>query len=172
MQKIPNFLIPYFRTNHAGETGAVFIYKGILYLSNNKDIVKFSNEHLQTEQGHLRKIEKILPKANYSKLLFLWKILGFLTGFIPVVLGKKFVYATIFSVESFVELHYQEQINLISKDKSLKYYQRLIKKLMHDEIEHKDQALNKIGKLNFFHNIWGAVVRLGSIAAVKVSKKL
>ena len=42
---------------------------------------------------------------------------------------------------------------------------------MHDEIDHKDQALEKIGRMNLFHNIWGLVVKLGSVAAVKVSKK-
>ena len=171
MVNIPNFLIPHFRTNHAGETGAVFIYKGILLLSKDQDILDFSSEHLKTEQGHLNQIEKILPKDKHSKLLFLWKILGFLTGFIPVILGKKFVYATIFAVESFVEQHYQEQIDLVSNDKSLKNLQEFINKLMHDEIDHKEQALQKIGKMNFFHNIWGLVVKLGSIIAVKVSKR-
>ena len=172
MLVIPNFLIPHFRTNHAGETGAVFIYKGILLLSRDQDILDFSTEHLKTEQGHLSEIEKILPANKYSKLLFLWKILGFLTGFIPVILGKKFVYATIFAVESFVEQHYQEQIDMISNDRSLKNLQEFINKLMHDEIDHKEQALEKIGKLNFLHNIWGLIVRFGSVAAVRVSKKL
>ena len=172
MLEIPNFLIPHFRTNHAGETGAVFIYKGILLLSRDQDILDFSTEHLKTEQGHLSEIEKILPANKYSKLLFLWKILGFLTGFIPVILGKKFVYATIFAVESFVEQHYQEQIDMISNDRSLKNLQEFINKLMHDEIDHKEQALEKIGKLSFLHNIWGLIVRLGSVAAVRVSKKL
>lgn len=172
MLEIPNFLIPHFRTNHAGETGAVFIYKGILLLSRDQDILDFSTEHLKTEQDHLSEIEKILPANKYSKLLFLWKILGFLTGFIPVILGKKFVYATIFAVESFVEQHYQEQIDMISNDRSLKNLQEFINKLMHDEIDHKEQALEKIGKLNFLHNIWGLIVRFGSVAAVRVSKKL
>ena len=76
MLNIPDFLIPHFRTNHAGETGAVFIYKGILLLSKDEDILDFSREHLNTEQGHLNEIEKILPKNKHSKLLFLWKILG------------------------------------------------------------------------------------------------
>ena len=74
MLNIPDFLIPHFRTNHAGETGAVFIYKGILLLSKDEDILDFSTEHLKTEQGHLNEIEKILPKNKDSKLLFLWKI--------------------------------------------------------------------------------------------------
>ena len=107
---IPKFIIPDLRTDHAGETGAVFIYKGILLVSKNKEINEFANNHLLTEKKHLEIIEKILPDDEKSKLLFLWKILGFLTGLIPALIGKKFIYATIFFVESFVEKHYNEQL--------------------------------------------------------------
>lgn len=76
MNKIPNFLIPYFRTNHAGETGAVFIYKGILSISKNKDIIAFSKRHLQTESNHLKIITEILPKKHQSKLVFFMEDFG------------------------------------------------------------------------------------------------
>ena len=36
---IPNFIIPDLRTDHAGETGAVFIYKGILLISKDREII-------------------------------------------------------------------------------------------------------------------------------------
>ena len=32
---IPNYLLPHFRSNHAGETGAIYIYKGILAVSRD-----------------------------------------------------------------------------------------------------------------------------------------
>ena len=127
MTEIPYFLIPYFRTNHAGETGAVYIYKGILAVSKNKDIIAFSQRHLKTESNHLKIISEILPKNQQSKLIFLWKILGYVTGFLPALLNDKFVYATIYSVESFVEQHYQDQINLISEDKKYEEIKHLIK---------------------------------------------
>ena len=41
---LPKELIPYFRSNHAGETGAVYIYKAIIKFSKNKDILKFSKK--------------------------------------------------------------------------------------------------------------------------------
>ena len=58
---IPNIIIPDLRTNHAGETGAVFIYKGILSVSKDKEIIEFAENHLLTEKNHLELIEKILP---------------------------------------------------------------------------------------------------------------
>ena len=166
---IPTFLLPAFRTNHAGETGAVYIYKGILSLSKDKDIINFSRNHLKTESHHLELIENILDKNQYSRLILLWKILGFLTGFIPALMGKKFVYATIFSVESFVESHYKEQIDLL-KNSKYNDIKMLLNELMADEVHHKDEALEKIEKLNFLHKIWGKLVKFGSISAVKISK--
>ena len=41
------------RSNHAGETGAVWIYKGILALSFDAEIRSFAEHHLATEQEHL-----------------------------------------------------------------------------------------------------------------------
>ena len=170
--KIPIFLVPFFRTNHAGETGAVFIYKGILKIAKDKEIVNFSKKHLITESDHLKIIEELLPKKYESKLINLWKFLGFVTGYLPSLLGKNFIYATIFAVESFEEKHYQEQIDLISNEKKYKDISNLISKLMHDEVEHKVEALEKMQKFNLAHKIWGRIVQLGSISAVKVSKIL
>ena len=53
---IPDFLISSFRTNHAGETGAVFIYKAILMVSRDHEIIDFSKNHLKTESEHLRTV--------------------------------------------------------------------------------------------------------------------
>lgn len=167
---IPKFLIPHFRTNHAGETGAVFIYKGILSISKDSEIIDFSKKHLQTESEHLEILNKILPSREISKLIPLWKIMGFLTGFIPGIFGKDFIYATIFSVESFVEKHYQHQLDLIKDKKKFADLSNLINQLMHDEVEHKNEANQKIRKKNFLHKSWSNIVYNGSSLAVKISK--
>ena len=167
---IPKFLIPHFRTNHAGETGAVFIYKGILSISKDSDIINFSKKHLQTESEHLEILNNILPPREISKLIPLWKIMGFLTGFIPGIFGKDFIYATIFSVESFVEKHYQNQLDLIKGKKKFDELTNLINQLMHDEVEHKNEANQKIRKKNFLHKFWSNIVYKGSSLAVKISK--
>ena len=169
---IPNIIIPDLRTNHAGETGAVFIYKGILLVSKDKEVIEFSKNHLLTEKNHLELIENILLDNEKSKLLFLWKFLGLLTGLIPALIGKKFIYATIFFVESFVEKHYDEQIiKLRKKNKSIELIQ-LLEKLKNDEISHKKDSLKRFGKLSFLHKIWGNIVEIGSRTAVLISYKI
>mgnify|MGYP006232639941 FL=1 len=64
----------FLRSDHAGEVGAVFIYKGILSVAKDPELLEFSKRHLATEQAHLRKIEDVLPKNKRSRLVFLWKI--------------------------------------------------------------------------------------------------
>ncbi len=169
---IPKFIIPDLRTDHAGETGAVFIYKGILLVSKNKEINEFANNHLLTEKKHLEIIDKVLPDDEKSKLLFLWKILGFLTGLIPALIGEKFIYVTIFFVESFVEKHYSEQIIKLKKEKNSKELIQLLEKLKNDEISHKEDSLKRFGKLNLLQKIWGYIVETGSKTAVLISHKI
>jgi len=61
---IPQYLLPHFRSNHAGETGAIYIYKGILAVSRDSEIRQFSRKHLTTESQHLKLIEEVLEKKN------------------------------------------------------------------------------------------------------------
>ena len=168
---LPKELIPYFRSNHAGETGAVYIYKAIIKFSKNKDILKFSELHLSTETKHLNLLENIIPKKEFSKLIILWKLFGFLTGFIPSLLGRNFIYATIYYVETFVEKHYQEQLNMLDKSKKSKHLKKIIEDLMNDEIDHKDDAKKKIKNFTIPNKIWGQIITHGSNLAVNVSKR-
>ena len=169
---IPNIIIPDLRTDHAGETGAVFIYKGILLVSKDKEIIEFAKNHLLTEKKHLELIEKILPENERSKLLFLWKLLGLLTGLIPALIGKKFIYVTIFFVESYVEKHYNEQILKLRKKKKYIKLIQLLEMLKNDEVSHKEDSLKRFGKLNFLLKIWGNIVEIGSRTAVLISYKI
>ena len=168
---LPKELIPYFRSNHAGETGAVYIYKAIIKFSKNKDILKFSKLHLSTETKHLNLLESIIPKKDFSKLIGLWKFFGFLTGFVPSILGRNFIYTTIFYVETFVEKHYQEQINMLDNSKQSKKLKKIIEDLMNDEIDHKDDAKKKIKKLTILNKAWGHLITHGSKLAVNISKR-
>jgi demethoxyubiquinone hydroxylase (CLK1/Coq7/Cat5 family) len=96
------------RTDHAGETGAVMIYHGILAVSRDPALRAFASHHLATEQRHLADIEKVVPKRWRSRLLPLWRLSGWLTGALPAFVGARATYATIQAVETFVDRHYAE----------------------------------------------------------------
>ena len=103
------------RSDHAGELGAVWIYRGVLAISTDPGLREFAARHRATEQSHLDKIEAVLPWFQRSRLLIGWRVAGFLTGALPALFGPRAVYSTIAAVETFVNKHYQHQIDRLEK---------------------------------------------------------
>ena len=90
---------------------------------------------------------------------------GFLTGFIPSLFGKKTIFATIYFVESFVENHYQDQINVLDSSQKNKQIKNLLITLQNDEISHKEEAIFEAKKFNKLQIFWGKFVEIGSSLA-------
>ena len=162
----------FLRSDHAGEVGAVYIYKGILSIAKDPALVEFSNRHLETEKEHLRKIEQILSPSKRSKLVGIWKIAGYLLGLLPSLFGPRIVFATIEAVESFVEDHYEEQLKYLrAQDDPDEVLINLLQSCQDDEIEHKNEsAIKKKSTPGFILNLWMKIVGWGSSSAVKVAK--
>jgi len=98
------------RSDHAGETGAVFIYRGILSCTRDSTLREFATEHLATEQRHLAFFEQWVPASLKRRLIPLWKLAGWLLGALSLLGGKRGVFLTIEAVETFVVSHYLEQL--------------------------------------------------------------
>ena len=162
----------FLRSDHAGEVGAVYIYKGILSIAKDPALVEFSKRHLETEKEHLRKIEEVLPVSKRSKLVGIWKVAGYLLGFLPSLFGPRIVFATIEAVESFVEDHYEEQLKYLrAQDDPDQALINLLQSCQDDEIEHKNEsAIKKRSTPGFLLNFWMKIVGWGSSSAVKVAK--
>jgi 3-demethoxyubiquinol 3-hydroxylase len=169
------------RSNQAGETGAVFIYRGILAISRDADVRAFASRHLATEQQHLQTINAWLPPARHSRLLPVWRVAGWLTGALPALFGRNAVYATIAAVETFVDRHYADQLLVI--DALPAHPQRaalraVLAACRADEIEHRDEArsLGRAGgssaASSFVVSAWAAVVGAGSAVGVAIARWL
>ena len=130
------------RTDHAGEAGAVMIYRGILAITRDSQVREFAQHHLQTEARHLELIEAVVPREGRSRLLPLWRMAGWLTGALPACFGAKAVYATIESVETFVDQHYAAQLRLIDAlgDPRYKTLRAMLADCQQDEVAHRDDA--------------------------------
>ena len=138
--ELPSWLRRDMRSNHAGETGAVYIYRGILSVSRDEQVRTFAREHLATEETHLKLISNELPVSHHSVFLPLWKLAGYLTGAIPSLFGSNAVYATIDAVETFVGEHYLEQIDRLQAEASYPELRTLLEKCRDDEIDHRAEA--------------------------------
>ena len=169
---IPKEMVGWMRSNHAGETGAVWIYLGAKCIFWNKQIQNMSKEHYQTEKNHLIVMNHILSKKSKSKLLPFWRILGFCLGFFSALLGYRFFCVTIQSVESFVEQHYQEQIEFLYKNSLSFDLLKVLEMCCDEEVEHQNDAKLQKGSHedSSFEKIWSKVIGSGSNLAVNVSK--
>ncbi len=146
--ELPVWLRQDMRSNHAGETGAVYIYRGILSVSKDEQVRTFAQEHLATEETHLELISNELPVCHHNA-----------------------VYATIDAVETFVGEHYLEQIDRLKAEASYPELRTLLGKCRDDEIDHRDEARDaqSVGRNPFLRG-WCWLVGAGSKYAVMLAR--
>ena len=61
---VPDSMLNWIRSNHAGEIAAVWIYLGARCIFWNKKIQNITKEHYETEKCHLIVMSHILPKKT------------------------------------------------------------------------------------------------------------
>ena len=168
---IPYDMVPDLRSDHAGETGAVCIYRGILAVSRNHAVRAFAQEHLRTEQHHLALLTALLPAHQRSKLLPLWRLAGWLTGALPALFGSKAVFLTIDAVETYVDRHYGEQVDKLRRRPADSELLTLLEACRLDEVAHRDDARGHFTTTRPLGRLWARLVGRGSQAGVFLAKR-
>ena len=81
------------RVNHAGERGAISIYKGQLLIARwlHPSCVESLSEMLGHEKEHFQKFNTILKSRNLRQchVLFLWALGGWTLGIVTALLGQR-----------------------------------------------------------------------------------
>ena len=169
---LPAQVLADLRTDHAGETGAVCIYQGVLRVTRDPALRDFATRHLATEQTHLNHIEAWLPKAHRSQLLPAWRLAGWLTGALPAVFGSRAVYATVEAVERFVDRHYDEQVQRLASQPDLHALRETLLTCQQDEAAHRDEAASARGPVTPgpVLRAWCRLVDAGSRVAVRICR--
>ena len=128
------------RSDHAGEVGAVAIYRGILAVTKDNELRRFAGEHLGTERRHLSCFEQFLPPTEKTRLVLLRQVAGFLTGAVPALFGARAVFVTFEAVERFVDAHYQEQVASLEGKPQLAALRNQLEAFKRDEVRHGEDA--------------------------------
>jgi ubiquinone biosynthesis monooxygenase Coq7 len=173
-EPLPAWLVGELRSDHAGETGAVRIYDGILAVSRDAAVRDFASRHRATEQGHLDLLEGLLPPADRSRLLPIWRVAGWLTGALPALFGPRAVFATVDAVETFVDHHYRAQTDRLAAEGILPHIHALLEHCREEEVHHRDEA-RKAGQGPAYGPVlraWAWIVGSGSAAAVAAAKRV
>ena len=170
---LPPWLTRDLRSDHAGEAGAVAMYRGILAVSPFEDVRTFASEHLKTESTHLSLLESILPTADRSMSLPLWNFAGYITGALPALFGPEAVFQTIDAVETFVDDHYKKQVVRLNQYHRQVRIANILERCRLDEVQHRDEARNHAaGASNVFLKIWCKLVTFGSSVAVTIARAI
>lgn len=176
MPRLSEYLERELRSDHAGETGAVFIYRGIAVVAQwrgDAELLRFAQDHGKTEAEHLQLIEALRPPVRRSRLLGPWRIAGWLTGALPALFGRRAVYATIAAVETFVDQHYQQQIDHLERHGGPEELLPLLVRCQSDERHHRDEAAALVGeRTSWLLRGWCALVGMGSAAAVVLARRV
>ena len=161
------------RSDHAGETGAVWIYRGILTFSMDPKVRQFAREHLQTEQRHLAFFNDWLPRELHSRILPLWRLAGWTLGAVAALAGRRGVFLTIEAVETFVVEHYQEQIEYLTERREHREIRAALRSFQRDEDHHREDArLRSICPPGWMGKTWSRIVGEGSRLAVLAARRV
>lgn len=173
---LSRYLLRELRSDHAGETGAVFIYRGIAAVAGRRgevDLLSLTQRHGETEAEHLLLVEAWLPAPQRSRLLGPWRLAGWLTGALPALFGPRAVHATIASVETFVDRHYQQQIDHLQQHGGPDGLLALLQRCQQDERHHRDESAAQAGPgAPWPLRAWCALVGAGSAAAVALARRI
>ena len=139
-ESLPRWLQAELRSDHAGETGAVWIYRGILHFARDPELRAFAGAHLQTEQEHLALFDGWMPGPMTSALLPAWRVSGWTLGVLSLLGGRDGVYATIEAVETFVVEHYQQQLDRLARERAHPEVAAALERCLRDEDHHREDA--------------------------------
>jgi len=168
----PDWLIAELRSDHAGEVGAVEIYRGALRACRDPELRKQILRHLHTETRHLVAVERVLEARNRSLALPLWRIAGWLLGYIARRAGPETYHRTIEAVETFVDQHYEQQIRRLAAEDVNHELLPLLRLCQADEVRHRNEAAGQVktspGPVS---RLWTSVVGTGSAMAVAAARR-
>ncbi|WP_312165919.1 demethoxyubiquinone hydroxylase family protein [Phenylobacterium sp.] len=164
------------RVDHAGELGAVHIYRGqlaVLRAGKGRERISGQLEEMeQDEADHLARFDKLLNqhKVRPTAMAPLWRVAGFALGAGTALLGEKAAHACTEAVEDVIERHYAAQIAEIeTREPELAAE---LTKFRDEEIAHRDHALQEGAREAPGYPLLAAVIRAGCRTAIKISEKL
>jgi ubiquinone biosynthesis monooxygenase Coq7 len=160
------------RVDHAGELGAVHIYRGQrAVLSHGRTGETLARMEAQ-EQAHLRRFEALLAERKVRPTLLapVWRVAGFALGAGTALLSESAAHACTEAVETVIEGHYAGQIaELADRDPAMAGE---LSRFRGDELAHRDQALAAGAREAPGYPVLARVIQAGCRAAIRLSEKL
>lgn len=164
------------RVDHAGEFGAVQIYRGqkavFDRIEGKAHAARLIGEMEAGEQEHLKTFDRLIAERRVRPTLMapVWRVAGFGLGAVTALMGEEAAHACTEAVEQVIEEHYGRQSEeLEGLDNELKY---VVDRFREDEIAHKETAVEQGAHQAPAYPALSAVIKLGCRAAIRISEKI
>jgi ubiquinone biosynthesis monooxygenase Coq7 len=152
------------RVDHAGEYGAVQIYKGqraVFERIGAKAHAARLIAHMEAgEQEHLKTFDRLIAERGVRPTLMapVWRVAGFGLGAVTALMGEQAAHACTEAVEDVIEAHYGRQSDALAGRE--------------DELVHKNTAIEQGARDAVGYPLLSAVIKLGCRAAIRISEKI
>jgi ubiquinone biosynthesis monooxygenase Coq7 len=164
------------RVDHAGEYGAVAIYRGqqaVFGKSRKTQAIAAQIAEMEAEeQKHLTAFDDMLiaRRVRPTALGPIWRAAGYGLGVATALMGEKAAHACTEAVESVIEQHYAEQIEATRE--SAPELCAVFTEFREDELHHRDIAVEGGAKEAAGYGILSRVITAGCQAAIKITERI
>ncbi|MEY2758171.1 MAG: hypothetical protein RIR33_1949 [Pseudomonadota bacterium] len=165
------------RVDHAGEYGAVAIYRGQLAVFERQHgkerIVSQLKEMAAQEQDHLDAFDRMLSAGSVRPTVLspVWNAAGFALGVGTALLGEKAAHACTEAVETVIEEHYGDQVTEL-REAGEDALADTMAKFQEEEVAHKELAASEGAAEAPAYPLLSAVIRTGCRVAIRISEKV
>jgi ubiquinone biosynthesis monooxygenase Coq7 len=164
------------RVDHAGELGAVAIYRGqravLGEAPGHSRIAGQLAEMEAHEAEHLARFDRLLTERRVrpTALAPLWRLAGFALGAGTALIGESAAHACTEAVETVIEQHYAGQIaELAELEPELADE---LARFRTEELAHRDLAVEEGARKAPGYRLLSAAIAAGCRAAIKLSEKV
>jgi len=164
------------RVDHAGEYGAVQIYRGqraiFDHATGASAIAECLKEMEDGEAAHLRTFDRLLAERRVRPTLLgpIWSAAGYALGAATALLGEKAAMACTAAVEEVIEKHYAAQAEELKATEPA--LAQTLAAFRDDELAHKETAEAHGAAAAPAYPLMRFLIQTGCRAAIRLSEKL
>ncbi len=164
------------RVDHAGEYGAVAIYRGQQAVFRKQlatqPLAAQLAEMEAEEQKHLDAFDNLLieRRVRPTAMMPLWNVAGYGLGVVTALLGEKAAHACTEAVETVIEEHYAEQAEAVEHEEPA--LAATFREFREDELHHRDTAIAGGAQEAPGYALLSRVIKAGCHAAIAVTSKV
>lgn len=161
------------KVNHAGEFGAINIYRSQILISRifRPNDVSLLESFMADEQRHLNTFWTEIQRRDGVKCKSYWLcgVGGWCMGMISALLGKPGVMACTWAVESVVVNHLHEQLAYLAQKEDKVAYD-VVQAILDDEKSHRDIGQTGAGR-NMLYSVFRFMVSAFTEGVIRIGMR-